>query len=119
MYFRSQKKTQGEVSLNEALEGGEGDALCLEDVLGEEDTMLEELQDRENHRLLHQLIDTLLTPREADVLRRRYGLNGRPPQTQRQVAAAYHISRSYVSRIEKKAMEKLEEGLRQQVGEGE
>ena len=51
--------------------------------------------------------------READIIRRRYGLEGRVPQTQRQVAAAYHISRSYVSRIEKKALEKLEEALRE------
>ena len=54
-----------------------------------------------------------LTEREADIIRRRYGLEGRVPQTQRQVAAAYHISRSYVSRIEKKALEKLEEALRE------
>ena len=53
-----------------------------------------------------------LTPREAEVLRRRYGLDGHLPQTQRQVAAHYGISRSYVSRIEKKALHKLEEALR-------
>ena len=56
-----------------------------------------------------------LTEREADVIRRRYGLDGRLPQTQRQVAALYGISRSYVSRIEKKALEKLEEALRGRV----
>ena len=99
MYFRGQKKLQGEVSLNEALDTGpEGDALYLGDVVGEEDTMLEELQSKEDRRLLHQLLARELTPREADVLRRRYGLDGHLPQTQRQVAAHYGISRSYVSR---------------------
>ena len=113
MYFRGQKKLQGEVSLNEALDTGpEGDALYLGDVVGEEDTMLEELQSKEDRRLLHQLLARELTPREADVLRRRYGLDGHLPQTQRQVAAHYGISRSYVSRIEKKALHKLEEALR-------
>lgn len=113
MYFRGQKKTQGEVSLNEVLDTGpEGDALYLGDVVGEEDTMLEELQDKDNRRLLQQLVASVLTSREADILRRRYGLDGRLPQTQRQVAAHYHISRSYVSRLEKKALGKLEEALR-------
>ena len=113
MYFRGQKKLQGEVSLNEALDTGpEADALYLGDVVGEEDTMLEELQSKEDRRLLHQLLARELTPREADVLRRRYGLDGHLPQTQRQVAAHYGISRSYVSRIEKKALHKLEEALR-------
>ena len=112
MHFRAQRKLQGEVSLSDAIETGpEGDALYLSDVVGEEDTMLEELQSKEDRRLLHQLLARELTPREADVLRRRYGLDGHLPQTQRQVAAHYGISRSYVSRIEKKALAKLEEAL--------
>ena len=116
MYFLGQKKVQGEVSLNEALDTGpEGDALYLGDVVGEEDTMLEELQDKENQRLLRQLIVQELTPKEADILRRRYGLDGYLPQTQRQVAARYGISRSYVSRLEKKALGKLEAALRERM----
>ena len=113
MHFRAQRKVQGEVSLSDALETGtEGDALYLSDVVGEEDTMLEELQDKENRALLRRLIAEKLTKREADILRRRYGLDGRLPQTQKQVAVLYGISRSYVSRIEKKALGKLEEALR-------
>lgn len=116
MYFRSQRKLQGEVSLNETLDTGpEGDALCLSDVVGEEDTMLEQLHDKENRLLIRRLVADLLTPREADIIRRRYGLDGRLPQTQRQVAAVYHISRSYVSRLEKKALGKLEEALREHI----
>ena len=116
MYFRSQRKLQGEVSLNETLDTGpEGDALYLGDVVGEEDTMLEQLHDKENRLLIRRLVAELLTPREADIIRRRYGLDGRLPQTQRQVAAVYHISRSYVSRLEKKALGKLEEALREHI----
>ena len=115
MHFRAQRKVQGEVSLSDALETGtEGDALYLSDVVGEEDTMLEELQDKENRALLRRLIAEKLTKREADILRRRYGLDGRLPQTQRQ-GAHYGISRSYVSRLEKKALGKLEEALRERM----
>ena len=116
MHFRAQRKLQGEVSLSDTIETGpEGDALYLSDVVGEDDTMLEELQDKENRRLIRRLVAEVLTEREADIIRRRYGLDGRLPQTQKQVAALYGISRSYVSRIEKKALGKLEEALRGRV----
>lgn len=99
MHFRAQRKLQGEVSLSDAIETGpEGDALYLSDVVGEEDTMLEELQNKENRQLIRRLVTEVLTEREADIVRRRYGLEGRLPQTQKQVAALYGISRSYVSR---------------------
>ena len=113
MHFRAQRKLQGEVSLSDTIETGpEGDALYLSDVVGEEDTML---QDKENRKLIRRLVAEVLTEREADIIRRRYGLDGRLPQTQKQVAALYGISRSYVSRIEKKALGKLEEALRGRV----
>ena len=113
MYFRCQKKWQGEVSLNDTIEGdGDGDDLFLGDVVGEEDTMLSDLQDREEQRRVRHLVDTCLTDREADVIRRRYGLAGYLPHTQKQVAALYGISRSYISRIEKKALEKLEAAMK-------
>ena len=110
MHFRAQRKLQGEVSLSEAIETDKaGNALYLQDVVGADATMQEDLEGREDQRLAGER----LTPREADVIRRRYGLDGHPPQTQRQVAAAYGISRSYVSRIEKRALEKLEAALRE------
>ena len=91
MYFRSRKKLQGEVSLSDTIEpDAAGGALSLMDVVGCDDTMLSDMADREERRCL--------TDREAEVIRRRYGLSGRMPQTQRQVAAAFGISRSYVSR---------------------
>jgi len=114
MYFRSQRKLQGEVSLNDTVEGdGEGDSLYLMDVIGTEDTMLSDLQDRDDRALIRRLVGECLTEREADVIRSRYGLEGRTPRTQRQIAGEYGISRSYVSRIEKRALEKLERALRE------
>ncbi len=112
MFFRSQRKLQGEVSLNDAIEGeGDGDSLYLMDVIGTEDTMLSDLQDRDDRALVRALVNACLTEREADVIRLRYGLGGRAPLTQREVAKKYGISRSYVSRIEKKALEKLKEAM--------
>ena len=113
MHFRAQRKLQGEVSLSDAIDTDkEGGSLYLLDVVGADDTMLSDLQDREEQLLLRRLVRDCLTEREADIIRRRYGLEGHPPQTQRQVAAVYGISRSYVSRIEKRALEKLEKELR-------
>lgn len=113
MYFRSRKKLQGEMSLSDAIDGDDaGSALCLMDVVGSDDTMLSDMADREEQQRIRHLVDTCLTDREAEVIRRRYGLTGELPQTQRQVAAAFSISRSYVSRIEKRALSKLEAALR-------
>lgn len=113
MYFRAQKKWQGDVSLNDTIEGeGDGDELFLGDVVGQEDTMLSDLQSKEDAIRIRHLVDTCLTEREADVIRKRYGLNGFLPHTQKQVASQYGISRSYISRIEKKALEKLEAAFR-------
>ncbi len=99
MFFRSQKKLQGEVSLSETLETDkDGNNLFLMDVVGVEDTMLDDLDMRESHIRVRRLVDECLTEREADIIRKRYGLGGRKPQTQRELAAEYGISRSYVSR---------------------
>ena len=114
MYFRARRKIQCEVSLSDAIEtDGTGSELSIGDVVGKSDTLLEDLQDKDDRILVRRLVAERLTEREADIIRRRYGLDGHLPQTQRQVAAAYDISRSYVSRIEKKALQKLEDALRQ------
>ena len=113
MYFRSRKKLQGEMSLSDTIDGDDaGSALCLMDVVGSDDPMLSDMAAREEQQRIRHLVDTCLTDREAEVIRRRYGLTGDLPQTQRQVAAAFSISRSYVSRIEKRALSKLEAALR-------
>lgn len=99
MFFRSQKKLQGEVSLSETLETDkDGNDLSLLDVVGVEDTMLDDLDMKESHIRIRQLVEQCLTEREADIIRQRYGLNGKMPRTQRELAADYGISRSYVSR---------------------
>lgn len=108
MYFRAQKKLQGEVSLSDTIETDkEGNALQLMDVVGVDDTMLDDIHDRDSALRLRQLIQEVLTPREGEIIRLRYGLGGTVPLTQREVASSFGISRSYVSRIEKRAMEKL------------
>ena len=108
MYFRSQKKLQGEISLSDSIENDkEGNALQLIDVVGVDDTMLEDLHDRDNALRLHSLLRECLTGREAEIIRLRYGLGGTVPLTQREIASSFGISRSYVSRIEKRALEKL------------
>ena len=108
MYVRGQKKLQGEVSLSDSIDTDkEGNALQLMDVVGVEDTMLDDLHDRDSALRLRGLLDQCLTPREAKIIRLRYGLGGTVPLTQREVASSFGISRSYVSRIEKRALEKL------------
>ena len=108
MYFRSQKKLQGEVSLSDSIDTDQdGNSLSFMDVISVDDTMLEDLSASETRGVLRCLVQTCLTPRERDIVEQRYGLDGKPPRTQREIAAACGISRSYVSRLEKKALEKL------------
>ena len=99
MFFRSQKKLQGEVSLSDTLETDkEGNSLFLMDIVGVEDTMLDDLEAQESRLRVRQLVGECLSDREADIIRGRYGLGGKKPRTQRELAAEYGISRSYVSR---------------------
>ena len=114
MYFRGQKKLQGEVSLSDSIDTDkDGNALQLLDIVGVDDTMLEDLHDRDNALRLHRLVRERLTSREAEIVRLRYGLGGTVPLTQREIASSFGISRSYVSRIEKRALEKLREALQE------
>ena len=112
MYFRAQRKTQGEVSLSDSLDGeGEGGSLSLMDTIRVDDTLLEDLDARDACVRVRRCVQTCLDERERQIITLRYGLDGRPPLTQREIAAQCGISRSYVSRIEKKALKKLEEGM--------
>ena len=98
MHFRSQKKLQGEVSLSDTLETDkDGNSLFLLDVVGVEDTMMEELDTKDTYARLRKLVKECLTEREMDIIQQRYGLNGHRPRTQRELAAEYGISRTYVS----------------------
>ncbi|MGI6498860.1 MAG: RNA polymerase sporulation sigma factor SigK [Oscillospiraceae bacterium] len=108
MYFRAQKRNAGEVSLSETIDTDkDGNSLSLMDVVSTNDDLLEDLDVRENCKQLRQSIEQVLTPREMKIITNRYGLNNQKPKTQREIASACGISRSYVSRIEKKALEKL------------
>lgn len=112
MHFRAQKKLQGEVSLSESIDTDkDGNSLMLMDIVGVEDTMLEDLQEKEDCIRLRGLVKSCLTEQEAYIIRHRYGLDGVPPKIQRDVAKACGISRSYVSRIEKRALQKLQQAL--------
>lgn len=108
MYFRSQRKLQGEVSLSDSLDGeGEGGSLSILDTIRVDDTMLEDLDARDSCARVRQCVARCLDEREAMVIDLRYGLSREQPLTQREIAAKCGISRSYVSRIEKRALEKL------------
>ena len=112
MYFRSQRKSSQDVSLSDYIETGtDGAALALMDVISDEEDLLDRVSNRQELRRLCAAIDKVLTPQEKQVIIARYGLGGGVPQRQREVAKRTGISRSYVSRIEKRALEKLKTAL--------
>ncbi len=112
MYFRSQKKSSQDVSLSDYIETGtDGAALSLMDVVSEDSDLLEHVSARESVRQVRSAVAACLTPIERQVITLRYGLNGEAPRRQREVAESTGISRSYVSRIEKRALEKLRRAL--------
>ena len=112
MYFRSRKKSAQDVSLSDYIETGtDGAALALMDVVSEDVDLLEQVSDRQQLEQLRKALDRVLTEQEALVIRLRYGLDDDRPCRQREVAAITGISRSYVSRIEKRALEKLRQAL--------
>ena len=112
MYFRAQKKSAQDVSLSDYIEtGADGAALSLMDVVAEEEDLLETISRREGVRAVCDAVRDRLTPQERLVIELRYGLGGGAPLRQREVAEKTGISRSYVSRIEKRALEKLRQAL--------
>lgn len=112
MHFRSQKKCAQDVSLSDYIEtGSDGAALSLMDVVCEESDLLERVTAREQTLQLRRAVEDCLTDQERQVIALRYGLDSGIPRRQREVAAITGISRSYVSRIEKRALEKLRQVL--------
>lgn len=109
MFMRSLKKSARDVYLYDSIGADkEGNEISLMDVIEYEDEDVAERLTREgNISQLSRYIDEALTPREQDIIRMRYGLSGEAERTQREIAQMYGISRSYVSRIEKKALGKL------------
>ena len=108
MHFRSSKKTAQDVSLNETIDTDkDGNPLTLMDIMAVDDNILDELDKKLNSRKLGQFIREELTERERKIIIMRYGLGAGEPMTQKEVAKVMNISRSYVSRIETKALKKL------------
>jgi RNA polymerase sporulation-specific sigma factor len=113
MYFRSQKKNAAVVSMSEAIDiDKEGNPLTYADILSTEDHIAEDLFTKISSAKAIAFIMKHLDARERKVLILRYGLDGNEPVTQREIARRMGISRSYVSRIEKGALEKIAEHLR-------
>ena len=108
MYFRQQRKLQAEVSINDAIDvDRDGNPLTYIDVISCEENLADDLDLRLDGAKVRTYVDTVLGERERQIVKLRYGLEGRDTLTQREVAALLGISRSYVSRIEKSALEKL------------
>ena len=108
MHFRSTKRQGCEVSLSDPIDSDkDGNALSLIDVISSDDNMLDEIDLSDRQVKLYRYMAEALDERERDILFMRYGLLGKKALTQREVAEKCGISRSYVSRIEKKALEKL------------
>ncbi len=113
MLMRANKKTQGDVSLNDPIgTDKEGNQILLMDIIGDdEEDVIREIDTKEKIKKLYSNISTLLDEREREIILRRYGLGNHKECTQSEVAKAMNISRSYVSRLEKKAIEKLKYGI--------
>lgn len=112
MHFRAQKKSSQDVSLSDYIEtSGDGAPLALMDVVADQEDLCERVSNRELLQKLCKAVDTVLSEQERQVVVLRYGLGNQEPMRQREVAQATGISRSYVSRIEKKALQKLKAAL--------
>ncbi len=110
MHFRAQKKLSAEVSIHETIDvDRDGNPLTYMDVIATEDNIAEEADARIKNETVRRLVNTVLDERERQIIVLRYGLGGTKPHTQREVAALLGISRSYVSRIEKAALQALRE----------
>ncbi len=108
MYFRNGKKSSQDMSLDDAIDSdSDGNKLTLMDIMSIDDDFVDDIDIKLKSEKLQKYISEVLTPREKLVITLRYGLDGQEPLTQREIAKKLNISRSYVSRIEKKALEGL------------
>ncbi len=115
MFFRNGKKSAQDISMNEPIDTDkEGNALTLMDVMSVEDSIIDDLDIKIKSEKLYKYIYEILSPRERIIIELRYGLNGKIPLTQREVAKLLKISRSYVSRIEKRALKLLNKRFNRQ-----
>ena len=112
MFFRSKKKRGQEISINDQIDiDKDGNPLTYLDIISVNESIENDLDLKVHIEKIRALVDTVLLPREKEIIVLRYGLKGYQPRTQRDVAKHLGISRSYVSRIEKKALEKLKDAF--------
>lgn len=108
MYFRNQKKSAQDVSMNEPIDvDAQGNPLTLSEIIFTDDTIVDDIDKKLKLERLRQAVAGIEDAREKLIIVRRYGLDGRMPLTQREIAKQLNISRSYVSRIEKKVLHNL------------
>ena len=108
MHFRNCKKSAQDISLNEAIDSDkDGNPLTLMDIMATEDCIIDDIDTKINLEKLYGYMNEVLSKREIEILTLRFGLYNHTPLTQREIAKMLNISRSYVSRIEKKALETL------------
>lgn len=112
MFFRSKKKRGIEISINDQIDvDKDGNPLTYLDIISQPESIESDLDMKVHIEKIRSLVDTVLLPREKEIIVLRYGLKGYQPRTQREVARHLGISRSYVSRIEKKALEKMKDAF--------
>lgn len=112
MHFRNRKKSAQDVYISDPIDTDkDGNTLTLIDIMADESSIVDDIELKLRAEQLHRCIERTLSGREREIILLRYGLKGTIPLTQREVAQKLGISRSYVSRIEKKALEKLREGF--------
>lgn len=112
MLMRSNKKSRNDVSLNDPIgTDKEGNQILLVDVMSSDEEVAEVIELKSQIKKLRENILSELDSREREIIVKRYGLNGEEPLTQREIAKEMNISRSYISRIEKKAVLKLKKGI--------
>ena len=112
MNFRSNKKISQEISFSEPIDvDKEGNPLTLMDIIAEDDTIIDDIDTKNKLICLVNILKEMPESREKEIITKRYGLNGQKPQTQREIAKELNISRSYVSRIEKKILDNIRSRL--------
>ena len=108
MHFRGKRKSAGDVYINDPIDTDrEGNSLTLLDIMSYDDDIIDRIDLENRSRQLRTYVESLPEPRERQIITMRYGLGGGLPMTQREVAKKLGISRSYVSRIEKRAVQRL------------
>ncbi len=108
MHFRAKKKTAQDVFFGDPIDSdGEGNSITLGDIMSDDTNVFEVIEDKIRAEELYKVLNSALNKRERQIINMRFGLDGNGGLTQREVSEFLNISRSYVSRIEKKAILKL------------